>query len=184
MVVPVFSISPLCTIPSHSRPPVKTLQYGDIYVTHLSSIPHKHYILRTFEVSCNGETRTIRQFAYTSWPDHGVPLTTHELLGFRNAVNSSITNPDVPQLIHCSAGVGRTGTYIAIDRIMKQCLDMGGSIDVDAVVTDMRECRNFMVQTEIQYMFIYRAVLDAISELLSGESTKVLSLTCGWGTLL
>lgn len=127
---------------------------------------------RSFEVRHKDEVRQVRQFAYTSWPDHGVPLTTHELLGFRNAVNSSILNHDAPQLIHCSAGVGRTGTYIAIDRIMRQCLDMGGPIDVDAIVADMRMCRNFMVQTEVQYMFIYRAVLDAISELLSGESSK------------
>lgn len=97
-----------------------------------------------------GETRKLKQFAYTSWPDHGVPLTTQELLGFRNAINSAVTNPDVPQLIHCSAGVGRTGTYIAIDRIMKQCLDMGGEINIDEIVKDMRMSRNFMVQTEVR----------------------------------
>ena len=56
---------------------------------------------------------------------------------------------------------------------MRSALDMGGPIDVDKVVQNMRMARNFMVQTEIQYMFIFRAVLDASLELLSGESTKV-----------
>jgi protein tyrosine phosphatase len=155
-----------------SSPPVKRMQYGQITVSHLQSVPHKHFVVRTFDISFGDEVRTIKHFAYTSWPDHGVPLTTQELLGFRNAIHSSITRPDAPQVIHCSAGVGRTGTYIAIDRLMRSALDMGGPIDVDEVVQNMRRARNFMVQTEIQYMFIFRAVLDASLELLSGESTK------------
>eukprot|EP00039_Didymoeca_costata_P018750 m.334792 g.334792 ORF g.334792 m.334792 type:complete len:703 (+) comp17440_c1_seq1:161-2269(+) len=155
-----------------SMPPVKTLQYGSIYVTHISSVPHKHFIVREFEVKHGDETRKLKQFAYTSWPDHGVPLTTQELLGFRNAVRTCSPDKSKPLLVHCSAGVGRTGTYIAIDRLVEQALDMGGELNIDAIVTDMRMARNFMVQTEIQYMFIYRAVVDALSELLSGESKK------------
>lgn len=155
-----------------SSPPIKSMQYGLITVSHLSSVPHKHFVVRTFDVSCNGETRTVKHFAYTSWPDHGVPLTTQELLGFRNAIQTSIENEEAPQVIHCSAGVGRTGTYIAIDKLMRSALDMHGPLNVDNVIREMRMARNFMVQTEIQYMFIYRAVLDAILDLLSGESSK------------
>lgn len=99
-----------------SSPPVKKNQYGAVFVTHLNTVPHKHFMVRTFEVEFEGEKRNLKQFAYTSWPDHGVPLTTQELLGFRNAIRSSVTKPEVPQVIHCSAGVGRTGTYIALDR--------------------------------------------------------------------
>ena len=148
-------------------------RYGQVYVTHLATIPHKHFLVRAFEIEFNGEKRELKQFAYTSWPDHGVPLTTQELLGFRNAVRSSVTKPAVPILIHCSAGVGRTGTYIAIDRLVTQALDMGDELSIDKIVHDMRMQRNFMVQTEVQYMFVYRAVLDALSELLSSESEKV-----------
>jgi protein tyrosine phosphatase len=143
-----------------STPPVKKLQYGDIYVTHISSVPHKHFVVRTFEVFHNGETRRVKQYGYTAWPDHGVPLTTSELLGFRNAVKTGITDPLKPQIVHCSAGVGRTGTYIAIDQLIEQALDMGGQLDIDGVVKEMRLARNFMVQTVIQYMFIHRATLD------------------------
>nr|BAJ52645.1 protein tyrosine phosphatase [Monosiga ovata] len=155
-----------------SSPPQKRQEYGEIAVTHVLSEQHKSYIMREFTVEYNGETRQLKQFACLTWPDHGVPLTTAELLGFRNAVKKAVCDPVVPIVIHCSAGVGRTGTYIAIDHLVEQCLDQGGPLDVDAVVRAMRMARNYMVQTEGQYMFIFRAVLDAISELLSGESKK------------
>lgn len=132
-----------------SSPPVTSLNYGAVIVRHVRSTPHRHFVVREFTAELDGEVRAMRQFAYTSWPDHGVPLTTGELLGFRNAINCSITNHDVPILIHCSAGVGRTGTYIAIDRLVKQALDMGGELSVDSVVRDMRMRRNYMVQTEV-----------------------------------
>eukprot|EP00053_Salpingoeca_punica_P024520 m.13501 g.13501 ORF g.13501 m.13501 type:complete len:460 (-) comp6885_c0_seq1:717-2096(-) len=156
-----------------SLPPATKQAYGEITLTHLSAEQHKNFIFRTFDMEVGGQHRTIKQFTYTSWPDHGVPLTTSELLGFRNVIKAAVTNPDAPIITHCSAGVGRTGTYIAIDRLVEQCLDMGGDLDVDEVIKDMRQSRNYMVQTEMQYIFIYRAVLDAITELLSGESKKV-----------
>ncbi|EGD72413.1 tyrosine phosphatase [Salpingoeca rosetta] len=156
-----------------SNPPVLQLTYGDVNVVHVSSKPHKHYILRTFSVTRGDEPpRTVRQFAFTSWPDHGVPLTTHEMLGFRNAVNERTEDKTAPIVIHCSAGVGRTGTYIAIDTLVRQALDMGGDLDVREVVASMRMRRCYMVQTEIQYIFIYRAVMDCLRELLHGESRK------------
>ena len=88
-----------------------------INVTHVITQNHKNFFLRVFDVEWNGEKRQLKQFAYTSWPDHGVPMTSSELLGFRNAVRNSRTNREIPLLVHCSAGVGRTGTYIAIDRV-------------------------------------------------------------------
>eukprot|EP00049_Salpingoeca_infusionum_P018772 m.358718 g.358718 ORF g.358718 m.358718 type:complete len:752 (+) comp18254_c0_seq1:637-2892(+) len=157
-----------------SNPPITRLKYGDVIVSHLSSVPHKHFIVRTFLLQSGDESREVKQFFYTSWPDHGVPLTTQELLGFRNAVNHGLESGEgqPPIIIHCSAGVGRTGTYIAIDTLVKQALDMGGKLDVDATIALLRQRRNYMVQTEVQYMFIFRAVLDALSELLKGESLK------------
>lgn len=100
-------------------------------------------------------------------------MTTAELLGFRNAVNYGTPDKSKPIIIHCSAGVGRTGTYIAIDTLVKQALDMGGDLDVDKVISDMRQRRCYMVQSEMQYLFIYRCVLDCLSELLRDESAKV-----------
>ena len=73
-----------------STPPAKTIAYGSIRVTHESAVAHTHFVERIFKVeSEDAPPRTVRHFAYTSWPDHGVPLTTVEMLGFRNAVRRS-----------------------------------------------------------------------------------------------
>lgn len=159
-----------------SSPPVQSLQYGNIIVTHLSSIPHKHFVVRTFTIASGSSApRNVKQFSYTSWPDHGVPLTTAELLGFRNAIVSSTTDPSAPKIVHCSAGVGRTGTFIALDTLLEYCMDMGDAVTdaIDPCITKMRMARNFMIQTELQYIYVYRALLDGVGELLIDESEKV-----------
>jgi protein tyrosine phosphatase len=155
-----------------SNPPLSKQNYGSIVVEYVSTEQHSFYAVRKFLVKYGSEVRELTHFYYQAWPDHGVPSTSDELLTFRHVVKSSVTNTDVPIIIHCSAGVGRTGTYIAIDQLVEQCLDMGGTPDVDRCVRDMRMCRNYMVQTEVQYIFIFRAVLDALTELLEGESAK------------
>ncbi len=107
---------------------VRTLAFTDIHThscmhihTHSYTVyphpftPHSHFIDISYLLQ-------VRHFACLSWPDHGVPLTTAELLGFRHAVKRAATNPDHPIVIHCSAGVGRTGTYIAIDSLVEQCM--------------------------------------------------------------
>ena len=155
-----------------SVPPVTKQQYGFITVEFKAVVTLKNYAVRFFDIFNGNEKRSIKHFYYQSWPDHGVPLTTNEMLTFREAVKSKVSNPDVPILIHCSAGVGRTGTYIAIDQLVEQCLNLGGTPDIDDIIRKMRLSRNYMVQTEMQYVFVYRAVLDALTSLLEDESTK------------
>eukprot|EP00051_Salpingoeca_urceolata_P015074 m.193082 g.193082 ORF g.193082 m.193082 type:complete len:465 (-) comp18282_c1_seq1:42-1436(-) len=153
-----------------SEPPVQENQYGDCTVRHITTEEYEHFKIRCFEISCGGEKRSVRQFAFTAWPDHGVPLTSEEVLGFRNCVSNSATNDAAPILIHCSAGVGRTGTYMAIDYAIRQVLDQSGTMDIDEQIRQMRDRRNYMVQTEIQYIFIHRAVQDALTQLLEEET--------------
>ncbi|NXM96724.1 PTPRJ phosphatase, partial [Sylvia borin] len=139
--------------------------YGDIIVTMVSEVVLPEWTIRDFTVekSNTPESHTVRQFHFTSWPDHGVPETTDLLINFRHLVHEYTSqNPmDSPTLVHCSAGVGRTGTFIAIDRLIQQ-MEMENTVDVYGVVYDLRMHRPLMVQTEDQYVFLNQCVMDII----------------------
>ncbi|KAM7041643.1 receptor-type tyrosine-protein phosphatase eta isoform 2-T2 [Acridotheres tristis] len=139
--------------------------FGDIIVTMVSEVVLPEWTIRDFTVekSNTPESHMVRQFHFTSWPDHGVPETTDLLINFRHLVHEyNSQNPmDSPTLVHCSAGVGRTGTFIAIDRLIQQ-MEMESSVDVYGVVYDLRMHRPLMVQTEDQYVFLNQCVMDII----------------------
>ncbi|KFP66389.1 Receptor-type tyrosine-protein phosphatase eta, partial [Cariama cristata] len=144
-------------------PEKQSKSYGDIIVTTVSEIVLPEWTIRDFTVekSNTPESHTVRQFHFTSWPDHGVPETTDLLINFRHLVHEySSQNPiDSPTLVHCSAGVGRTGTFIAIDRLIQQ-IEMENTVDVYGVVYDLRMHRPLMVQTEVRLSFIQQRVLQ------------------------
>lgn len=123
------------------------------------------YSVRTFIISNlnypNEPKREIKHFQYTAWPDHGVPDHATPFLMFLRRVR--FTNPPDagPLIVHCSAGVGRTGCFIVIDTQLER-LKCEQTIDIYAHVTCLRAQRNFMVQTEDQYVFCYDAVLEAV----------------------
>jgi len=97
------------------------------------------------------------------WPDHGVPETTQSLIQFVRTVRDYISrSPGAgPTVVHCSAGVGRTGTFIALDRILQQ-LDSKDSVDIYGAVNDLRLHRVHMVQTECQYVYLHQCVRDVL----------------------
>lgn len=103
---------------------------------------------------------------YTAWPDHGVPATTEELLKFRHTVRESFESSSGPIITHCSAGVGRTGTFIGLDRYLDSCTELDDSLTVLDVVKNMRKCRNFMVQAQAQFEYLYMACYDGLVVLL------------------
>ncbi|XP_068539607.1 receptor-type tyrosine-protein phosphatase eta isoform X11 [Anas acuta] len=146
-------------------PDKQSKTYGDIAVTVVLETVLPEWTIRDFNVenANTGESRIVRQFHFTSWPDHGVPETTDLLINFRHHVHEySSQNPiDSPVLVHCSAGVGRTGTFIAIDRLIQQ-IEMENTVDVYGVVYDLRMHRPLMVQTEDQYVFLNQCVMDII----------------------
>ncbi|NXE23459.1 PTPRJ phosphatase, partial [Ardeotis kori] len=146
-------------------PDKQSKSYGDIVVTMVSEIVLPEWTIRDFTVGKPNtpESHAVRQFHFTSWPDHGVPETTDLLINFRHLVHEyNSQNPiDSPTLVHCSAGVGRTGTFIAIDRLIQQ-IEMENTVDVYGVVYDLRMHRPLMVQTEDQYIFLNQCVMDII----------------------
>lgn len=96
----------------------------------------------------DGSTLAVQQFHFTTWPDHGVPLYPTSLLAFHRKFCSSYDSPSTPTVIHCSAGVGRTGTFIALDYLLDQA-KAEGSVDVYGCVCRMRNNRVNMVQTVV-----------------------------------
>ncbi|XP_060572359.1 receptor-type tyrosine-protein phosphatase alpha-like [Ruditapes philippinarum] len=117
--------------------------------------------LRISNVNNPGKERVITQHHYTAWPDKNVPRTTTSLLEFWHRVRQNDATKSHPWLVHCSAGVGRTGTFIAIDKLYDQAIDQG-FIDIFQCVKDLREQRVNMVQTKNQYMFLHKIMLEIL----------------------
>ncbi|XP_035698223.1 receptor-type tyrosine-protein phosphatase U-like isoform X2 [Branchiostoma floridae] len=136
--------------------------YGDITVTAEKVSSMADYALRLLQVQKAGvdEVREVLHFQYTSWPDYGVPKHPTSTINFVKRVKASIPRGAGPTIVHCSAGVGRSGTFITI-AAMLDMIEEEGAINVHDFVDAMRENRMTMVQTPEQYVFIYTALLEA-----------------------
>ncbi|KAL1271207.1 hypothetical protein QQF64_030223 [Cirrhinus molitorella] len=145
--------------------PADTKHFNNLIVTNISEIPLEDWTLRDFEVKNvkTAESRSVRHFHFTAWPDHGVPETTELLINFRHLVREHMDqySRHSPTLVHCSAGVGRTGTFVAIDRLIFQ-IERDGVVDVFGIIHDLRMHRPLMVQTEDQYVFLNQCAMDII----------------------
>ncbi|XP_052694681.1 receptor-type tyrosine-protein phosphatase epsilon-like [Crassostrea angulata] len=138
------------------------LQGGTLTVRHLEEKTYAEYIIRRFKIH-NKTTRSDRHvtmFHYTTWSDHGVadPLS---LVVFHRHVNRATANSAGKYtVVHCSAGVGRTGTYIALDALYREG-ERTGKINVPMYVRTMRKDRMNMIQGDEQYKLLYLALKDA-----------------------
>ncbi|XP_069048432.1 receptor-type tyrosine-protein phosphatase delta isoform X29 [Lepisosteus oculatus] len=141
-----------------------TETYGLIQVTLLDTVELATYCVRTFALYKNGssEKREVRQFQFTAWPDHGVPEHPTPFLAFLRRVKACNPPDAGPMVVHCSAGVGRTGCFIVIDAMLER-IKHEKTVDIYGHVTLMRSQRNYMVQTEDQYIFIHDALLEAVT---------------------
>ncbi|XP_053894073.1 receptor-type tyrosine-protein phosphatase C isoform X2 [Malaclemys terrapin pileata] len=139
-----------------------TETFGDIVVKSNESKMCPDYIIQKLHITNRKEKtpgRDVTHIQFTSWPDHGVPEDPHLLLKLRRRVNALSNFFSGPVVIHCSAGVGRTGTYIAIDAMLEG-LEVEGRVDVYGYVVKLRRQRCLMVQVEAQYILIHQALVE------------------------
>ncbi|XP_026317118.1 tyrosine-protein phosphatase 69D-like isoform X2 [Hyposmocoma kahamanoa] len=107
-----------------------------------------------------GETRIVKQYHFLMWKDFAAPEHPHSILKFIKRVNEAWNNMvGRPVVVHCSAGVGRTGTLVALDCLLEQ-LRATGHVTVFNTIAELRRQRNFLVQSQKQYVFVYRALVE------------------------
>jgi len=167
-----------------------TEEYGNFVVTNRSEESSKDYTLRLFlvkrkvgeeEQEEEEEERKIFHFHFLGWPDHGTPEDPGSVLNFLHDVNLKQESFDSagPIIVHCSAGIGRTGTFIVIDMIIDQIRTLGldCEIDIQRTIQMVRSQRSGLVQTEAQYKFVYLAVqhhIETLSQRLAAEQKSQL----------
>ncbi|KAI8122637.1 Tyrosine-protein phosphatase 69D [Lucilia cuprina] len=141
-------------------------QYGDITVKFVSEKKNGDYLVRSLDIykrnSVNEEeeeSRQITQYHYLVWKDFMAPEHPQALIKFIRHINAVYSVQRGPILVHCSAGVGRTGTLVALDSLLQQ-LEEESQVSIFNTVCDLRHQRNFLVQSLKQYIFLYRALLD------------------------
>ncbi|XP_077867905.1 uncharacterized protein LOC100375587, partial [Saccoglossus kowalevskii] len=146
-------------------------EYGDITITMASESVLPEWTVRDFTLELKREVRSLRHFQFTAWPDHGALGRTDLLLRFVRTVRGQIPRNAGPTIVHCSAGVGRSGTFVAFDFVLQHLARKENKfIDIFGVVARMRQQRCYMVQTEAQYVFIHKAVLDVLEGRVSDSN--------------
>ncbi|XP_043493651.1 receptor-type tyrosine-protein phosphatase T-like [Polistes fuscatus] len=141
----------------------KKKNYGDIMVFSSTHNVFADYTFRIFYVTCNDETRKIEHLHYTAWPDHGVPIYIHSVRTFLKIIlTKNIENG--PMVVHCSAGIGRTGTIILCDICLRRAA-AEGVVNVFSEMQSIRNGRANMVDNKQQYLFVHLVLIDCLLSL-------------------
>ncbi|KAF6027768.1 PTPRA [Bugula neritina] len=136
--------------------------FGDITVCSKSVECWADFTQTRLSISKDNQTRTLSHFNYLSWPDHGVPDDLSSYVAFYFKIKSLVSRSTSPLLIHCSAGVGRTGTYIALEYLIQQA-KREEAVDVFGCVEAMRKRRPCMVQKDDQYIFLHEVLAESLA---------------------
>ncbi|XP_049714244.1 receptor-type tyrosine-protein phosphatase V-like [Elephas maximus indicus] len=161
------------------------ITHGHITVHLLAEELEDEWTKREFQLQHASEQqqRRVKQLQFTTWPDHSIPEAPSSLLTFVELVREQVraSQGTGPILVHCSAGVGRTGTFVALTRLLQQ-LEQEQMVDVFNSVYALRLHRPLMIQTPSQYVFLHSCLLSKILEgpLDTSEAKKTRSGS--WGS--
>ncbi|XP_021954824.2 tyrosine-protein phosphatase 10D isoform X2 [Folsomia candida] len=163
--------------PTSSSP----VMYGEIEVEVLSESPESYsvhkWIVMEFKLRHKEQERCVRHYQFQTWPDFESVEPPEALVYFVREVRTyapypTLGKPFAPIIIHCSAGVGRTGTFIGVDIAMNQ-IKMNKAINIPSIVSKMRKERVWMVQTEQQYICIYKCAIAILDEIETVEDADI-----------
>jgi len=160
---------PLDTINSDSD---NTMVFNDVQlsVENISQTPGQHYTISTLRLTntTTHDSREVLHFHYTTWPDFGVPSCPDTFLEFLGAVreSGSLDCETGPAVVHCSAGIGRSGTFILVDSCLLEAENSGPeAVNIKQTLLDMRSFRMGLIQTEDQLKFSYQAIIEGARQL-------------------
>ncbi|CRL00763.1 CLUMA_CG014018, isoform A [Clunio marinus] len=139
------------------------ITFSNINIICKSEENHQNFIKRIMEVEKDDEIHTVKHYYFTSWSDHGIPSSPSALIEFCKLFRSERQKLSGSIVVHCSAGVGRTGTFIALDIIMQR-LKQEKKINIFELINQLRLQRMKMVQTLDQYVFLYNATKAIVNE--------------------
>jgi len=168
--------------PSGSINSVLECEDVQLKVELVDEIHKSNYILRNFKLSSmnSEEVRIVHQYHYISWPDFGVPATPSDFLQFLQDIretgglgSGSEEEPIGPAVIHCSAGIGRSGTFCIVDTALL-LLEQGKRVNMKELVLEMRRYRMGLIQTAEQLRFSYLSIIEGAQrmdlDLRAGQS--------------
>jgi protein tyrosine phosphatase len=118
----------------------------------------------------------VTHYHFLAWPDHGVPADKTVMLAFIRRVRQIHPPEGPPLIVHCSAGVGRTGTFITLDTMLQRLDKKEESLNIYEFLVNMRKSRVLMVQTEAQYVYIHDSLAEYITCGDTSMSTKLLKI--------
>ncbi|OAF70330.1 hypothetical protein A3Q56_01967 [Intoshia linei] len=151
----------------------ETITSDDISITVVDKTIYNDYTVSELKLLRGEEERRIKHFFYSCWPDFGIPKECKSLIEFIDIFREKMSYDTAPHVVHCRAGVGRSGAFIALDRSLQQVKKLN-KVNIFGIVSELRYNRVSMVQTEHQYICIHECVLDVINKKLKTEQIKSL----------
>uniref|UniRef100_A0A3B3WHZ6 Uncharacterized protein n=1 Tax=Poecilia mexicana TaxID=48701 RepID=A0A3B3WHZ6_9TELE len=142
--------------------------FSDILISKVSEEVLPDWTVRTLKVEKHGHYILVKHFNYTSWPEHGVPESCSTLIKFVKAVRAH-RHDNSTIVVHCSAGVGRTGVFVALDHLIQHIRDHD-FVDIYGLVAELRSERMCMVQNLAQYIFLHQSTLELLNNKGNSQS--------------